>query len=172
MEKLTLPSVAIAASLLFIVGCKTSDVLDTANRAINTVNSTTNSKPIGRSSANTHNYVTEEENVRAHKPTRQKRDYGRIQLSTEKNPNGMTRVRVIGKHMDSGSFIDSNTYLYKISAEGWLSKKGITILSDRSKNINSGKYYLKGKSKNGDFYTVGEVAFVSGVTNIVTLDME
>jgi hypothetical protein len=170
MGKSLLSSASLAFVLVALIGCKAAEVLDTANRAMDVVDGDTTAITSSRSIDNP-NYVQSKENINIGSAERQKRDYGNIILTTERNPKGLTSVRFVGKHLDSGANISTVGYFYTVSPEGWLSKRG-TFVASSPVNINSGTYYLKAGSNDGDFYTVGEVTLKRGVTNILTLGME
>ncbi|NMH64942.1 hypothetical protein [Shewanella salipaludis] len=94
-------------------------------------------------------------------------------ITQEKNPKGMTMVRVVAYHQDSGAAMDSKSYFYAVDANGWLKEDAVTSFYPKAININSGVYYLKAEARDGgDFYTSGMVTLARGVTNVVTIELQ
>ena len=118
-------------------------------------------------------YVNETENFTFNDATRQNNDLGLIRPVTyEKNPKGLTMVRFLGYHQDSGADITSRQYMYKIVDNGWLNKKPVVSFNNNAFVVNSGAYYLKGQSNSGSFNVSGDVLLKRGVTNVVSLELE
>lgn len=176
---------ALGAITLALSGCKTMQVLDKADRAINTtdrvistterVAGTTNKTKRmvdgGKPESRRTNTVSKE---RFHitEAVRTSRDYGQIRHTTERNPKGMTTVILHGQHQDSGAKLVADAYLYKVTPEGWLVKNPVTVHDNGQKYLNSGLYYLKANSNEGDFITSGEIMIKKGVSNVVTVILE
>ena len=117
-------------------------------------------------------YVNKTEDFSGYKAKRQKNEFGLIRpLKYENNPKGITMVRFLGYHQDSGADMKITTYLYKIDDNGWLNDKYMRLYSSASV-VNSGKYYVKSQAGNDDFFATGEISLKRGVTNIVSLEME
>lgn len=170
--------VLLCAAVLSLAACKstdirniTSSVSDIASIGSATTTNTTTSSPGYEHSPV--QYSNDSEDISVHRTGKTSKDYGVIRsITTEKNPNGMTMVRFVAFHLDSGAALESNQYLYSMDENGWMDKKSILTLDTRTKMLNSGQYYLKAKAKSGDFYTTGMVQLASGVTNVVTIDLQ
>ena len=126
-------------------------------------------------------YVNKTESFNLHGAKRQKNERGLIRsLKYENNPKGMTMVRFLGYHQDSGADMSATTYIYKIDGNGWLNNDAEVFSSANAGVVNSGKYYLKSESamfsalghRITQFYVSGEISLKRGVTNIVSLEME
>ena len=118
-------------------------------------------------------YAVESEVFSITAPTRMNKDLGAIRaVRHENNPKGMTMVRILGYHQDSGADLESYTWLYKIAENDWLKKDAVTSYRSEAFVINSGRYYLKSESNTGGFHTTGEIDIQRGVTNIVSVELE
>ena len=170
-------TVLLCAAVLSLAACKstdirniTSSVSDIASIGSATTTNTTTAPGYEHSPVQ---YSNEPEDISVHRTGKTSIDYGVIRsIKAEKNPNGMTMVRFVAYHLDSGAALESNQYLYSMDENGWMDKKSILTLDTRAKMLNSGQYYLKAKAKSGDFYTTGMVQLASGVTNVVTIDLQ
>ncbi len=170
-------TVLLCAAVLSLAACKstdirniTSSVSDIASIGSATTTNTTTAPGYEHSPVQ---YSNESEDISVHRTGKTSIDYGVIRsIKAEKNPNGMTMVRFVAYHLDSGAALESNQYLYSMDENGWMDKKSILTLDTRAKMLNSGQYYLKAKAKSGDFYTTGMVQLASGVTNVVTIDLQ
>ena len=170
-------TVLLCAAVLSLAACKstdirniTSSVSDIASIGSATTTNTTTAPGYKHSPVQ---YSNESEDISVHRTGKTSIDYGVIRsIKAEKNPNGMTMVRFVAYHLDSGAALESNQYLYSMDENGWMDKKSILTLDTRAKMLNSGQYYLKAKAKSGDFYTTGMVQLASGVTNVVTIDLQ
>ncbi|OUS29219.1 hypothetical protein A9Q99_08880 [Gammaproteobacteria bacterium 45_16_T64] len=118
-------------------------------------------------------YSKSSERFRITEATRMNNEVGLIRpLQTEKNPKGMTMVRVLGYHRDSGADMASTQYFYKVDNSGWLNKDAVSSFSPNAFVVNSGVYYLKVQAKQGEFHATGEIVLQKGVTNIVSVELE
>ncbi|PKG75998.1 hypothetical protein CXF86_03560 [Shewanella sp. GutCb] len=170
--------VLLCTALLSLCACKSTDIRNITSSVsdIASIGSSTTTTTNSPSTDYTHNkpqYSNESEDISAHRTGKTNRDYGVIRsISSEKNPKGMTMVRFVAFHLDSGAALESNQYLYSMDNNGWMNKKSIITLDTRTKMLNSGQYYLKAHAKSGEFYTTGMLTLASGVTNVITIDLE
>ncbi len=124
------------------------------------------------SSSRSQQYTTSNETFYTTDAKKMANDRGLIRsVVSEKNPKGMTMVRFVALHQDSGVEIDADHYLYPIDPNGWLIKDYVSVYKSRTKMLNSGTYYLKSDSNEGKFYTSGTLTLLRGVTNVVTIEM-
>lgn len=118
-------------------------------------------------------YVNKTERFSLHGAKRQQDEFGLIRpLIYENNPKGITMVRFLGYHQDSGADMQTYTHLYKIDNNGWLNEDYVIFANANARVANSGKYYVKSQANNEKFYATGEISLKRGVTNIVSLEME
>lgn len=165
--------------VLSLCACKSNDikniadsVSDIASIGSSTSGSTTKSPNPGYSHSQPQ-YANKSENIYAPLTGKTSRDYGVIRsIESEKNPKGMTMVRFLAFHQDSGAALEADQYLYTVDGNGWMADNSIAAYNTRTKMLNSGQYYLKAKAKDGKFYTTGMLNLAPGVTNVVTIDLE
>jgi curli biogenesis system outer membrane secretion channel CsgG len=111
------------------------------------------------------------ERVRPSEATRTQKNYGNITVKTISNASGLTEIRVITKHKDSGAELaDTSGYLYSIE-NGRLDANGDRLEANRKEVVNSGVYYIKFAYAD-KFFTTGEVKILKGVENQVVLELE
>ncbi|WP_133408484.1 hypothetical protein [Parashewanella tropica] len=168
MKKLLL-----CAVILSLSACKSTDIRNIADSVKTIAGMTKGNAPTAVPGSANNQYSTKNEQFYITKATRMKSDLGAIRsVSTEKNPQGMTMVRFVSYHQDSGAEIKSKQYLYPVSKEGWLVDDPVTVhYYGKAELLNSGNYYLKSESTKGKFYTTGDLKLKAGVTNVVTIDM-
>ncbi|MCL1146299.1 hypothetical protein L2747_09855 [Shewanella marinintestina] len=171
--------VVLCALALSLCACKsndirniTSSVADIASIGSSTTNSSSNSPNPGYSH-NQPQYSNKSEDIYAPLTGKTSRDYGVIRsIELEKNPKGMTMVRFLAFHQDSGAALKADQYLYTVDENGWMADKHTPAYNTRTTMINSGQYYMKAKAKDGKFYTTGMLKLTPGMTNVVTIDLE
>lgn len=161
--------------LLSLSGCNSANIQSAVESAANNlVRSTLPQTSSSRTSSN--GYTVSEERFEPFKATRTHRELGKIFHKTERNPQGLTLVKLtsVSQQDSGGEFRDGFANLYRVSPEGWLSEKNIyTSKKGKPKAISSGRYYLKGTNHGGqDFYTSGEIVIQTGVTNLISISLE
>jgi len=171
--KLKLASVAIPACLA-MAGCNSANIQSAVQSAANGIIQSTLPQPVSGHTAST-GYSIANERIDPFKATRTSRDFGNISLRTEKNPQGLTLVKLVSVSQLSsgGEFKSGFANLFPVSPEGWLSeKKTYTAKKTRPAAINGGLYYLKGTDHGQDFYASGEITLKTGVTNLISISIE
>ncbi|MGS0826384.1 hypothetical protein ACVBIO_11280 [Shewanella sp. 0m-8] len=161
--------------VLSLCACKSNDIKNIADSVsdIASIGSSTNGSSNPGYSHDKPQYSNQSEDVYAALTGKTSRDFGVIRsIESEKNPKGMTMVRFVAFHQDSGAAMESDQYLYAVDDNGWMADKSIAAYDTRTTMLNSGQYYLKAKSDQGKFYTTGMINVTPGVTNVVTIDLE
>ncbi|RYV03600.1 hypothetical protein SOPP22_02905 [Shewanella sp. OPT22] len=168
MKKLLL-----CAAIMSLTACKSNDIRRIADSVSDIAGISNGNAPVRVSGTANNQYTTKTESFRITTATKMKNDVGLIRsIKAEKNPKGMTMIRFVSLHQDSGAEIESTQYLYPIDDNGWLVDSPVTMFRyGRSQMLNSGNYYLKSESKQGKFATTGELQLQAGVTNVVTIEM-
>ncbi|MCL1137671.1 hypothetical protein [Shewanella pneumatophori] len=177
--------IVLCALALSLCACKSTDIRNITSSVADIAAigaSTTTSSSDGSFSTNSstpeyshkqQQYSTASENIYITNSDRTKRNYGAIRsIESEKNPKGMTMVRFLSYQQDSGAPMKSSSYLYAIDSNGWTSQKSVSAHYAKTIMINSGQYYLKARSSQGEFYTTGTLTLLPGVTNVVTIDLQ
>ncbi|MEZ9367578.1 MULTISPECIES: hypothetical protein [unclassified Shewanella] len=169
--------ILLCACILAMTACKTTDIRNIADSVSDIAGAAQgNSTSVPTNQAYSHptqQYAKTSQTFRITKPTKMNPEIGQIRpLRTEKNPQGMTKVRFEAYHLDSGAPMQSNQYLYQVSAEGWLSEEPFVNFNSKLVTINSGNYYIKAQADTGKFYASGMVTLERGVTNIVSFDLQ
>ncbi|MBB1270791.1 hypothetical protein [Shewanella sp. SR44-3] len=177
--------VIFCALALSLVGCKSTDirsiadsVSDIASIGADVTSTSGTSLPRATSVAGyehqTQQYSNKSEPVYVTQNTKLAQERGAIRsIKHEKNPKGMTMVRFVAFHQDSGAAMESDNYLYAQDSNGWLSEKFVVSYSTKATMINSGHYYLKSDADgNNKFYTTGMIKLDKGVTNVVTIELQ
>ncbi len=175
-------AIALTIGAITTSGCQTSEIRSAIENAadsaiantINSSNSDSNSSSSTRYSSgsnSSHQPTVSDESFDKWKATRTVNKFGHIRpVITEKNPKGVTMVRMEIFQKDTGAKMDGGYgYLYKVSPEGWLHESGIHI-DNSPAVINSGKYYLKASSEAGAIS--GEVIIAAGLTNNFQVEVE
>lgn len=173
---------ALASGALALSGCETSQIRSAIENATdsaiaNTIDSSTSSSSGTSSSSNSggsysnHQSTVSKESFSAYDATRTINQFGTIRpVIQEKNPEGMTMVRLELFQKDSGARIAEETgFLFKVTPEGWFNEDYEFIRADPGP-INSGKYYFKIGTNAGN--AAGEVIITAGVTNIIQAEVE
>lgn len=115
--------------------------------------------------------ATGAERVRTTEATRTQKNYGKITVNTINNDSGLTEIRVITKHKDSGATLsDTAGYIYTIE-NGRLQANGDHLEANKKEIVNSGVYYIKFAYAD-KFFTTGEINLKKGVENQVVLELE
>ncbi len=165
---------AVMPFALSLSGCNSANIQSAVESAANSlVQSTLPQTRTSRTSSTA--YSISDERIHPFKPTRTSRDFGTISQRTERNPQGLTLVKLVSvSQQDSGGeFKNGFVSLFQMSPEGWLSEKSTYApKSGQPKAISSGRYYLKGADHAQDFYTSGEVSIKRGVTNLISIRVE
>jgi hypothetical protein len=177
--------VIFCALALSLVGCKSTDirsiadsVSDIANISADATNGSYSGTPTTTSGAGyehpNQQYSNKSEKFTLTNNTRLAQERGIIRsINHEKNPKGMTMVRFVAFHQDSGAAMESRNYLYAQNSNGWLNEDAVSAHYADAITINSGEYYLKSEAKrDGDFYTSGMIKLDKGVTNVVTIELQ
>jgi hypothetical protein len=177
--------VIFCALALSLVGCKSTDIRSIADSVSDIANisaDATNGSYSGTSTTTSgagyehpnQQYSNKSEPVYVTQNTKLAQERGIIRsINHEKNPKGMTMVRFVAFHQDSGAAMESDNYLYAQDSNGWLSEKFIVSYSTKTTTLNSGNYYLKSDADgDSDFYTTGMIKLDKGVTNVVTIELQ
>ncbi|AVT48136.1 hypothetical protein [Shewanella baltica] len=167
--------------VLSLAACKSTDVRNIADSvsdiagiaSTGTSGGTSGSSSIPTYEHQTQQYSNSSEPFYISDNTKMSPERGAIRsITQEKNPKGMTMVRVLAYHQDSGAAMESNTYFYKVDGNGWLSDVPLAMFRPETIDINSGVYYLKAQSDTGKFYTSGMITLARGVTNVVSIELQ
>lgn len=167
--------------VLSLVACKSTDVRNIADSvsdiagiaSTGTSGGTSGSSSIPTYEHQAQQYSNSSEPFYITENTKMSPERGAIRsITQEKNPKGMTMVRVLAYHQDSGAAMESTNYLYALDGNGWLSDKPMTMHRPETMIINSGVYYLKAQSDTGKFYTSGMITLARGVTNVVSIELQ
>ena len=180
MMKFAKASLAFATSIA-LFGCSSNDienvVNDGVNGAINGVLGSVGGSSNGSVVKNGKSYSVEKEPLYTAFATRQKKDYGTIEVTrTEKNPNSKTTLVLESCiHPRIGS-VYCGGYIYEVTKEGWLVDDKVKFNTGFNKDISvaSGTYYFKLESSNtgNNFYVANEVTISPFVTNYVAITVE
>jgi len=168
--------------VLSLAACKSTDVRNIADSvsdiagiaSTGTSGGTSGSSSIPAYEHQTQQYSNNSEPFNITKNTKMSPERGAIRsITQEKNPKGMTMVRVLAYHQDSGAAMESTNYLYAVDSNGWLSDKPMTMHRPETMIINSGAYYLKAEDNiSSKFYTSGMITLARGVTNVVSIELQ
>jgi hypothetical protein len=164
------------ALVLSLVGCKSNDIRMISD-SVSGITGIGKDTAINNGSVYKHptqQYSNKSESFYITENTRLSQEYGAIRsIEHEKNPKGMTMVRFVAFHQDSGAAMENQTYLYAQDSNGWLNENPVTSHYAETIIINSGDYYLKSQAKkDGKFYTSGMIKLDKGVTNVVTIELQ
>lgn len=160
--------------VLSLGGCNNANIQSAVEAAANNLMKGSMPKGQGGKVAST-SYTMANEKIFVTDAKRSSRDYGAIQVKTEKNPQGLTIAKLISvSQSDSGGeFRSGHARLFKLSPEGWLAEQDVYINKASSPTaLRSGKYYLKGTDRSQDFYATGEITITRGVTNLISIAVE
>ncbi len=168
MKKLLL-----CTALVSLSACNSTDIRRIADSVSDIAGVSNGNAPVRVTGSANNQYSTSKESFYINEATKMKNDRGLIRsIKAEKNPKGMTMVRFISFHQDSGSEISSHQYLFPVDRNGWLVDEPVTMFRyGKVQMLNSGHYYLKSESEQGKFQTTGDLKLQAGVTNVVTIEM-
>lgn len=162
--------------VLGLVGCKSTDIsmITDSMSDIAGIGAQTTSTTNSVYQQTTQQYSNKSEPFYITENTKMSPEYGVIRsIVHEKNPSGITMVRFVAYHQDSGAPLESRNYLYAQDSNGWLSDKAVPSFDSKAIVINSGDYYLKSEAITaGKFYTTGMIKLDKGVTNFVTIELQ
>jgi len=158
--------------VLAVSGCKSTDIKNIAD-SVSDIAGIADGNTAAVYKHDSQQYTNKSETFYITKAERTSHDFGNIRsITAEKNPKGMTMVRFLGFHQDSGAALESKQYLYKQDMNGWLDSKPVTLFRSDATMINSGVYYLKAEASQGKFYTSGTVELTKGVTNVIEIELQ
>jgi hypothetical protein len=169
--------VILCALALSVVGCKSTDIRmisDSVSDIASLGNGPTTTNVGSVYNHPTQQYSNKSESFNITENIKHSNEFGAIRsIQHEKNPKGMTMVRFVAFHQDSGAAMESTNYVYEQDGNGWLNEKPVASFRSDAIIINSGNYYLKSQAKTGgDFYASGMINIEKGVTNVVTVELQ